>query len=487
MTRAGNRERGKFSDLPGGSLPELLRNFRCRCDAPEREWSIQSVMELVPSSADREGAPDIRSLTAIEEFIKSESAGAILLLVATALALLWANSSYSASYFAFWKRPLGINLGGFSLSMDLGDWIDDVLMSIFFLVVGLEIKREIVQGELSSWRRAALPAIAAVGGMVVPAVIYFGLNRHGDAARGWAVPMATDIGFAVGVLALLGKKIPSSLRVFLLALAIIDDLGAIVVIALFYTQDISVEATAIALGLLAVLVVLPRRVSNTAIYLILGLAFWVAVKKSGIHVTIAGAILGFLAPFEPRYEAGEIIPRTRRLLEKLGLALHDRQTVTAEVTLSELQVLAQGTESLAGRLEKGLHPWVSFGILPLFALANAGIVLSASQIQAAIVSPAAIGIFLGLVVGKVIGVAGSSFLAVRFRLAVMAEGATWNHFIGAGMLAGIGFTVALFVSGLAFATQDLQSTARMAILFASLVSGVLGYTWLRFVHSRASA
>jgi Na+:H+ antiporter, NhaA family len=443
-------------------------------------------MATVPPPTEGESVPKIRSLTTTEEFIKSESAGAILLLVAAVLALVWANSSYSASYFALWKRSIGLSLGGVSFAMDLGHWIDDGLMSIFFLVVGLEIKREILQGELSSWRRAALPAMAALGGMVVPAAIYFALNRHGEAARGWAIPMATDIGFAVGVLALLGKRIPSSLRVFMLALAIIDDVGAILVIALFYTQHISVAALGIALVVLAVLLAFSFRAPNTAIYVILGLVFWVAVLKSGVHATIAGVILGFLAPLKPRYAAGEMIPLARRLLEKLGLALQNRQEETAEVALSELQTLTHGTESMAGRLEKGLHPWVSFGILPLFALANAGIVLSAAQIQAAIISPAAIGIFLGLVVGKVIGVAGFSFLAVRLRLSVMSEGANWHHLIGAGMLAGIGFTVALFVSGLAFTEQDLELTARMAILFASLVSGIMGYTYLRFVPRRTS-
>lgn len=439
------------------------------------------IMEPVPLTPSRESAPEVRSLTAIEEFIRSESAGAVLLLVATVFALAWANSSQSASYFALWKRPLGMNLGGRSFAMDLGHWIDDGLMSLFFLVVGLEIKREIVKGELSSRRQAALPAIAALGGMVVPAAIYFALNRYGEAARGWAIPMATDIGFAVGALALLGKRIPSSLRVFMLALAIVDDLGAILVIALFYTQHISVWAIAIALTILAVLVALSLRVQKTAIYVILGLAFWAAVLKSGVHATIAGVILGLLVPLKPRYEISEMVPRARWLLEKLRLALQNRQEQTAEVTLSELQTLTHDTESMAERLEKGLLPWVSFFILPLFALANAGIVLSAGQFRAAILSPTAIGIFLGLTIGKVVGVTGFSFVAVKLRLADMAEGANWHHFVGVGMLAGIGFTIALFVSGLAFVTEDFVSTARMAILFASLVSGVLGYTYLRLV------
>jgi Na+:H+ antiporter, NhaA family len=272
----------------------------------------------------------------------------------------------------------------------------------------------------------------------------------------------------------------------MLAVAIVDDLGAIVVIALFYTQHISVWAIGLAMSLLAVLVALFFRVQKTVIFVVLSLAFWAAVLMSGVHATIAGVILGLLVPTNPRYETSEMIPRARWLLEKLRLALQHRQKETAEVTLSELQTLTHATESMAERLEKGLHPWVSFVILPLFALANAGIVLSAGQFLAAIHSPSAIGIFLGLTVGKVAGVTGFSLVAVKLRLVTMAEGANWHHFVGVGMLAGIRFTIALFVSGLAFATEDLVSTARMAILFASLVSGVLGYTYLRLVHRIAS-
>ncbi len=439
-------------------------------------------MEFIPSLAEREGPPAVRSLSAVEEFIKSESAGAILLLIATVFALVWANSSHSASYFAFWSYPIGLNFGGVSFAMDLHHCINDGLMSLFFFVVGLEIKREMKKGELSSLGRAALPAIAALGGMLVPAAIYYLLNRHGEAARGWAIPMATDIGFAVGVLGLLGKRIPSSLRIFLLALAIVDDVGAILVIAFFYTDYISAGAIGVALGLLVVLVALSRWVPKTAIYLIFGLAFWVAVLKSGVHATIAGVILGLLTPMKPRYEISEMIPRARRLLDKLCFAVQDGQDETAEVTLSELQTLTYGTESMGESIEKSLHPWVSFMILPLFALANAGVALSVSELGAAVRSQSAIGIFLGLVIGKIVGVGGFSFLAVKFRLATMAEDTNWHHFIGAGMLAGIGFTVALFVSTLAFETDELESTAKIAILIASVVSGVLGYIYLRLTY-----
>jgi NhaA family Na+:H+ antiporter len=439
-------------------------------------------MEIIPSPDEREDSRPVRSFSAVEEFIKSESAGAILLLIATIFALIWANSSYSASYFAFWSYPIGWNVGGVSFATDLHHCINDGLMSLFFFVVGLEIKREMKKGELSSTGRAALPAIAALGGMLVPAAIYFLLNRHGEAARGWAIPMATDIGFAIGVLGLLGKRIPSSLRIFLLALAIVDDVGAILVIALFYTDYISAGAIGVAVALLAVLFVLSRWVPKTAIFLIFGVAFWVAILMSGVHATIAGVILGLVTPLKPQYEASEMISHARRLLDKLHFALQDRQDETAEVTLRELQALAHGTESMGERLEESLHPWVSFMILPLFALANAGVALSISELGAAMRSQSAIGIFLGLVVGKIIGVVGFSFLAVKFRFATMAEDTNWHHFIGAGMLAGIGFTVALFVSTLAFENDELESTAKIAIMIASLVSGVLGYIYLRLTH-----
>ena len=444
-------------------------------------------VESQPTPASRNVTPDVRSSTAIEEFIRSENAGAVLLFVATVVALAWANSSQSASYFAFWRRDLGVTLGGISFAMDLRHWIDDGLMSVFFLVVGLEIKREIVKGELSSWNQAALPAIAAIGGMLVPAVIYFALNRYGEAVRGWAIPMATDIGFALGALALLGRRIPSTLRVFLLALAIIDDLGAILVIAIFYTQHISPWAIGIALVLFAVLAAISSRVREPVIYVLLSLAFWAAVLKSGVHPTIAGVALGLLVPVKPRCEISGVIPYARRLLEKLLLALQSGEREMAAVTLSQLQTLMHATESPAERLERRLHPWVSFVILPVFALVNAGIMITADEFRSAIVSPAALGIFLGLTVGKLAGVAGSSFLAVRLGLAPMPDGTHGHHLVGVGMITGIGFTIALFVSGLAFETESLQSAAKMAILAASLVSGLLGYTYLRLVYRRIGA
>jgi NhaA family Na+:H+ antiporter len=334
----------------------------------------------------------------LERFVHNESAGSILLFAATVAALLWANSPWGASYFALWKLPLQLGRRPV-LSMDLHHWIDDGLMVLFFLVVGLEIKREIVKGELSSIRQAALPIIAALGGMILPALLYFALNRSGVGAPGWGIPMATDIGFAMGVLALLGKRIPSSLRVFMLALAIVDDVGAILVIAFFYTPSISLAALAAAGGLLALLIVIAMRRAPIYVYVIVGLFFWAAVLRSGVHATIAGVILGLVAPIEPKFRPEELAESAEPLLKDFRTQILRQNKSSAEATLTSLSQLLGGTDSIAERLERSLHPWVCFLVLPLFALASAGVALSAAQLELALASPIALGVFLGLDVG----------------------------------------------------------------------------------------
>jgi len=415
----------------------------------------------------------------LERFVHSETSGSVLLFGATVVALVWANSPWSNSYFAIWKLPL--NLGGRSLfSMDLHHWIDDGLMVLFFLVVGLEIKREIVKGELSSFRQAALPIMAALGGMILPALIYFALNRSGTGARGWGIPMATDIGFALGVLALLGKRIPSSLRVFMLALAIVDDVGAILVIAFFYTPQISISALAIAGVLLALLVVIAIRRGPISVYVVVGFFFWAAVLSSGVHATIAGVILGLVAPITPKSRPEELADSAEPLLSTFRNQILSKDKLAAEATLTQMDQLLRGSDSLAERLERSIHPWVSFLILPLFALASAGVALSAQQLKLAILSPLALGVFLGLVVGKPVGIALFSFVAVRSKIAAMTEGLTWSGIIGVGILAGVGFTVALFISGLSFEDETLVATSKVAVIAASLAAGFIGYTYLRF-------
>jgi Na+:H+ antiporter, NhaA family len=417
--------------------------------------------------------------TMLERFVHSETSGSILLFGATVVALVWANSPWSSSYFAIWKLPL--NLGGRSLfSMDLHHWIDDGLMVLFFLVVGLEIKREIVKGELSSFRQAALPIMAAIGGMILPALIYFALNRSGAGARGWGIPMATDIGFALGVLALLGKRIPSSLRVFMLALAIVDDVGAILVIAFFYTPQLSISALAIAGGLLALLVVIAIRRGPISVYVVVGFFFWAAVLSSGVHATIAGVILGLVAPIMPKWRPEELADNAEPLLSTFRSQIVSKDKLAAEATLTQMDQLLRGSDSLAERLERSIHPWVSFLILPLFALASAGVALSTEQLKLAIFSPLALGVFLGLVVGKAVGIALFSFVAVRSKIAAMTDGLTWSGIVGVGILAGVGFTVALFISGLSFEDENLVATSKVAVIAASLAAGFIGYIYLRF-------
>jgi NhaA family Na+:H+ antiporter len=415
----------------------------------------------------------------LERFVHNETSGSVLLFGATVAALLWANSPWSASYFALWKLPLQLGRRPL-LSMDLHHWIDDGLMALFFLVVGLEIKREIVKGELSSFRQAALPIMAALGGMILPALLYFALNRSGLGARGWGIPMATDIGFAMGVLALLGKRIPSSLRVFMLALAIVDDVGAILVIAFFYTPAISLPALAAAAGLLALLAVLAMRRPPISVYAIVGFFFWVAVLCSGVHATIAGVILGLIAPIKPKFRPEALAESAELLLRDFQAQILSQNKSSAEATLTSLGQLLRGTDSIAERLERTLHPWVCFLVLPLFALASAGVPLSIEQLKPAFSSPIALGVCLGLVVGKAVGVTGFSFLAVKSKVAGMADGLTWTGISGVGILAGVGFTVALFISGLSFADETSVATAKVAVLAASLAAGAIGYFYLRF-------
>jgi Na+:H+ antiporter, NhaA family len=371
----------------------------------------------------------------LQQFIKLESSGGIVLCIAAAIAILMANAPFGAFYESLLEVPLAIQVGGLVIAKPLLLWVNDGLMAIFFLVVGLEVKREILEGELSSLSRAALPAIGAVGGMVGPVLIYLACVR-GDAValRGWAIPAATDIAFALGVLALLGSRVPPSLKIFLLALAIIDDLGAIVIIAVFYTAELSVTSLVLAGVGVAVLVVLNLAgVSRKAAYLLVGLFVWVCVLKSGIHATLAGVIIGLAIP---------------------------------------LRVTNGG--SPLQELEHDLHPWIAFGILPVFAFANAGVRLTDIAL-ADLLDPIQLGIALGLFVGKQVGVAGSIWLAVRLGVAPLPEGANWRQVYGVALLTGVGFTMSLFVSTLAFPAEAYDADVRIAVLLGSVASAVAGY------------
>lgn len=401
------------------------------------------------------------------DFLRTEAAGGAVLMAATAVALVWANSPWKASYEDLWHTRLAIELGGHGVDLDLREWINEGLMAIFFLVIGLEIKRELVEGELRDRRRASLPAIAAVGGMVVPSCLYLAMNAGGDGASGWGIPMATDIAMAVGVLSLLGSRVAPSLKLFLLALAIVDDIGAIVVIAVFYSDGIHLDALAVAVGLAAVVIAMRAAgIHATLAYAAVGVGMWFFVHDSGLHATLVGAALGLMAPTRP-FRQITLVDET--VLTDLSSVLAAHQTA----------VLARESVSVVEWLEHLLHPWTSFVIVPLFALANAGVVLSADAVSTAASSPITYGVVGGLVLGKLVGITGFTWLGARLRIGLLPDGATWPGLVGIAALGGIGFTVSILVAGLAFDEVAIQDEAKVGILSASLIAALLGLWLLR--------
>jgi Na+:H+ antiporter, NhaA family len=375
-------------------------------------------------------------------FVSVEVLGGVVLLVATLAALAWANVA-PGSYTDVWSAELTIGVGRFTISESWQLWVNDGLMTVFFFVVGLEIKRELVRGELRDPRVATIPVIAAVGGMVFPALLYLAVNAGGPGGKGWAIPMATDIAFAVAVLAIIGSRVPPRLKLFLLSLAIVDDIGAIIVIALFYSGDLSATWLLGAVGTLIVIVVLQRmRVRHVLVYVIPAVVLWVCVLESGVHATIAGVVLGLLTPARP----------------------------------------VEGREVLE-ELEARIHPWSSFAIVPLFALANAGIQLGGDSVERALDSRIALGIVLGLVIGKPLGIVATTAAALRLRLGRLPDGVRLAHVAAAGAAAGIGFTVSLFVANLSYTGGRLDS-AKVAILSASIVSAAIGILMLRLTTRR---
>jgi len=417
--------------------------------------------------------------------VLGDAGGGIVLLLAAIGAILMANSPFSFVHWRIWHHVIAIDLGFVSVSHDLQHWVNDGLMTIFFFLVGLEIKREMVDGSLSNLRAASLPLIAALGGMIVPAGIYAVLNWGGPGSSGWGIPMATDIAFALGVLALLGRSMPSTLRLFLLALATVDDIGAILVIAVFYTEKLSFSALAFAAVLLTAMIVMRRtRVRSDFLLLFTGVLFWFAVLMSGIHATIAGVILGLVTPTTAPLDYHSTAEFSDMLVRRLRSALHRADYDTAKHMIEELGELVEDTQSPVERLEHAIRPWVTYAVLPLFALANSGIVLSWSELRGAVTHPVTLGVAFGLVLGKVVGVLGFSWIAVRLRIAELPGGATWAHMAGIGLLAGIGFTVSLFITGLAFTDERLVTNAKLAILVASAVAGTAGFFVLRLLAAR---
>jgi NhaA family Na+:H+ antiporter len=414
----------------------------------------------------------------VHAFLSAESAGGILLMASAVAALAWANSPWGDGYQRLWHAKLAVSIAGHSFAMSLEHWVNDGLMVLFFLLVGLEIKRELLFGELASVHRATLPIAAAVGGMVVPALLYAVINAGGPGAAGWGVPMATDIAFAVGVLAIVGRSVPMSVKVFLLAIAIVDDLGAVVVIALFYSSGISGGALAVAAAFLCGLIALNLlRVHRPLPYALLGIGLWAATLYSGIHATVAGVLLAFTIPATRQIEERPYVDYLRKMLarfERDAAVEPDKITEDQSHALKAMEEASQAVQTPLARVEHALLAPVNILIVPLFALANAGVDLR-SGAGPALGSPVTWGVLLGLLVGKPVGVLLASWAALRTGMASLPEGATVRSIVGVSVLCGIGFTMSLFVANLAFPGQGEQLTAsKVGILGASLVCGVVG-------------
>jgi NhaA family Na+:H+ antiporter len=418
-------------------------------------------------------------------FAAHKLSGAVLLVAAAVVALVWANSPWADSYRTLRELPLAVGIGDFTLSKPLLLWINDGLMAVFFFLVGLEIKREVMAGELSTLRKAGLPIAAAIGGMLLPAVAYLAFNAGGPYASGWGIPMATDIAFALGVLALLGDRVPLGLKVFLTAVAIVDDIGAILVIALFYTDSISLYALALAGGGLLVAILANRLgVRNAVFYFLVGTVVWLGFLKSGVHATLAAVLMAFAIPARVHVHRDRFLERSRDLLDALEQRLqrkgegdfltHGQQALMAEVELT----LERATPPLQ-RLERALAPVVTFLVLPVFALANAGLALSGDNLGLALGHPVFWGVVVGLLLGKQLGVLGFAWLAVKLGLADLPAGTGWRQIHATGLLAGIGFTMSLFINALALPDPAIQDVAKLGVLGASLLAGISGYLLLR--------
>ncbi|HEX6220450.1 MAG TPA: Na+/H+ antiporter NhaA [Acidimicrobiia bacterium] len=445
-------------------------------DSRHRTWATSE--RFVPKTFIR---PFVR-------FSQIEASSGIVLLIAAIAALIWANSTWSDTYFSLLEEHLSIELFGFHLDESVLHLINDGLMAIFFFVVGLEIKRELVLGDLREPKAAALPVMAAVGGMVLPALIYFSFNAGTAASHGWGIPMATDIAFAIGIVALLGSRVPPGAKLFLLAVAIADDIGAIAVIAIFYTSELNGGFLAAAVAGLVV-VWIAGKVNVRAMWFYVPAAFviWYFTLESGVHATLAGVALGFLTPANPYYRPSEFDERARAILDQYPANditdTHAQEHADHETLL--LSEIANESVSPLSRMERKLVAWSSFGIVPLFALANAGVDFRNISITEALTSNIALGVSLGLIVGKIIGISVASYGAVRFGLGKLPPGTSWSHVIGLAAVAGIGFTVSLFVAGLAFDDPLMTDYAKVGIFSGSLVAGVIGSVILSRARPRS--
>lgn len=426
--------------------------------------------------------PIDKILKPVNRFIHHQYTSGLVLLMGVVLAIAWVNSPFQASYHHFWEIELSLSFDKYQLKHPLHIWINDGLMAIFFFVIGLELKREFMAGELSSLSKAALPMVAALGGMLVPAAIYYIINRNTEAAHGWGIPMATDIAFALALISAAGKHVPSSVKVFLSALAVADDLGAVLVIAFFYSTNLQIVPLSVGLGLLLVLVAgNALGIRHTAFYLIIGFSVWIGFLLSGIHATIAGVLVAFTIPARTIVNENVYAEKLRKLSYDFEHEIPDNSTLTTpeqHQIIEEIKQLSLAAQTPLQKIAHSLHPWVAFIIMPLFALANAGIVIG-SDFFSTLINPVSIGVITGLLLGKFIGVLLFTWLMVKTGLGILPESATWKHIAGVAALAGIGFTMSLFVSALAFKQQVMIDEAKYGILIASVIAASIGYAILK--------
>jgi NhaA family Na+:H+ antiporter len=430
-----------------------------------------------------------RILRPFQRFAQQETSSGLVLLGCAVIALAWANSPWGASYEHLWEQQVTIGHARWGLTMSLHHWINDGLMAIFFFVVGLEIKRELLIGELSTRQTAALPIAAALGGMIAPALIYTAFNAGTEGGRGWGIPMATDIAFSLGALALLGPRVPTALKVFLAAFAIADDLGAVIVIALFYTADLSIPSL-VAAGVIFVTLLGANRlgIRSATVYGLVGIVLWLAVLASGVHATIAGVMLALTIPARTRIDESEFVARVEHSLADFRAADEPGTSVLTnpghQYAIHQLEEACEAAQAPLFKLEHKLHTFVAFGIMPLFALSNAGVRVAGGSLSV-LGSPIVLGIVLGLVFGKPIGITLFSWLSARAGVAALGDEMTWGSLHGVSWLGGIGFTMSLFIADLAFAGTPHLEEAKIGILLASTIAGVTGWAILNRIFGRA--
>lgn len=432
--------------------------------------------------------PIERILNPIHKFIHQEFTGGIILFISVVIAIVWANSAWHESYHHLWEKSLAVSFSGVGLDQPLHIWINDGLMALFFFVIGLELKREFLAGELSTLKKASLPMVAALGGMLVPAFIYFLFNNNRASAGGWGIPMATDIAFALALLSLAGKSIPSSVKVFLSALAVADDLGAVIVIALFYTAKIAFLPLFIGFGLLLLLTLgNGLGIRSTLFYLLIGICVWLCFLSSGVHATIAGVLVAFTIPARTKIDEQEYVSSLSAYMEQFKSAIPLRGSLTTAEqhhTIEQIKQLSLDAETPLQKIEYALHPWVAFVIMPLFALANAGMVIN-GDFFSTLLNPVSLGVAIGLLLGKFVGVFSFTWLMVKLNIADLPQSASWKHITGVAILAGVGFTMSLFITGLAFSDPQMVDESKYGILTASVVAGTLGILVLKRTGSKS--